>query len=128
MKYKKAITALALAALLLAGCAAPQAVQAPAPQQKAKAAETQSGVTFTDAMGYPVTVQSWNRVVSLYGSFAEAWTLAGGTLTATTEDAIKERGLDLGNRHCRDRHQSGPQHRGNSGPEPGLCDFECRGQ
>mgnify|MGYP002273370177 CR=1 FL=1 len=85
-----------LAALLLAGCAAPQAVQAPAPQQTAKAAETQSGVTFTDAMGYPVTVQSWNRVVSLYGSFAEAWTLAGGTLTATTEDAIKERGLDLG--------------------------------
>ena len=96
MKYKKAITALALAALLLAGCAAPQAVQAPAPQQTAKAAETQSGVTFTDAMGYPVTVQSWNRVVSLYGSLAEAWTLAGGTLTATTEDAIKERGLDLG--------------------------------
>ena len=85
-----------LAALLLAGCAAPQAVQAPAPQQTAKAAETQSGVTFTDAMGYPVTVQSWNRVVSLYGSLAEAWTLAGGTLTATTEDAIKERGLDLG--------------------------------
>ena len=38
MKYKKAITALALAALLLAGCAAPQAVQAPAPQQTAKAA------------------------------------------------------------------------------------------
>lgn len=35
-------------------------------------------------------------MVSLYGSFAEAWTLAGGTLTATTEDAIKERGLDLG--------------------------------
>lgn len=96
MKYKKGITALALAALLLAGCAATQAVQAPAPQQTAKAAETQSGVTFTDAMGYPVTVQSWNRVVSLYGSFAEAWTLAGGTLTATTEDAIKERGLDLG--------------------------------
>ena len=96
MKYKKAITALALAALLLAGCAAPQAVQAPAPQQTAKAAETQSGVTFTDAMGYPVTVQSWNRVVSLYGSFAETWTLAGGTLAATTEDAIKERGLDLG--------------------------------
>ena len=95
MKYKKAITALALAALLLAGCAAPQAVQAPAPQQTAKAAETQSGVTFTDDMGYPVTVQSWNRVVSLYGSFAEAWTLAGGTLAATTEDAIKERGLDM---------------------------------
>ncbi len=101
MKYKKTIPALALAALLLAGCAAPQAEQATAqqteaPQQTAEAAETQVGITFTDAMGYPVTVQSWNRVVSLYGSFAEAWTLAGGTLAATTEDAIKERGLDLG--------------------------------
>ena len=101
MKYQKTIPALALAALLLAGCAAPQAQQATAqqtaaPQQTAEAAETQTGITFTDAIGYPVTVQSWNRVVSLYGSFAEAWTLAGGTLAATTEDAIKECGLDLG--------------------------------
>ena len=62
MKYKKAITALALAALLLAGCAAPQAVQAPAPQQTAKAAETQSGVTFTDDMGYPVTAVSYTHL------------------------------------------------------------------
>ena len=119
MKYKKAITALALAALLLAGCAAPQAVQAPAPQQTAKAAETQSGVTFTDAMGYPVTVQSWNRVVSLYGSFAEAWT---GRRHAGCHNGGCYQGARAGpgNRHCRDRHQSGPQHRGNLAQNPDL--------
>ena len=33
------------------------------------------------------------RVVSLYGSFAEAWLEAGGKLVGVTEDAIAERGL-----------------------------------
>ena len=28
------------------------------------------------------------RVVSLYGSFAEAWILAGGQLVGVTEDAV----------------------------------------
>lgn len=36
------------------------------------------------------------RVVSLYGSYAEAWQLAGGTLVGVTEDAVSERGMDLG--------------------------------
>ena len=36
------------------------------------------------------------RVVSLYGSYAEAWQLAGGTLAGVTEDAVSERGMDLG--------------------------------
>ena len=36
------------------------------------------------------------RVVSLYGSFAEAWILAGGTLVGVTEDAVSERGMELG--------------------------------
>jgi iron complex transport system substrate-binding protein len=35
-------------------------------------------------------------VVSLYGSFAEAWTLSGGTLVGATQDAVDERHLDLG--------------------------------
>lgn len=34
------------------------------------------------------------RVVSLYGSYAEAWLEAGGTLVGVTEDAIHERHLD----------------------------------
>lgn len=68
MKYKKAITALALAALLLAGCVPHRRpCRHPPRSRQQHSPETQSGVTFTDAMGYPVTVQSWNRVVSLYG-------------------------------------------------------------
>jgi len=36
------------------------------------------------------------RVVCLYGSFSEAWLLAGGQLVGVTEDAVEERGLDVG--------------------------------
>lgn len=53
-------------------------------------------LTFTDALGYTVKLASWERVVSLYGSFAECWMLAGGELVGTTEDAVTERGLALG--------------------------------
>ena len=35
------------------------------------------------------------RVVSLYGSFSEAWLQAGGTLVGVTDDAVNERGLEL---------------------------------
>lgn len=75
-----------LAALLLAACAAP------APS----AAAQDSAVEFVDAQGAQVALQSWDRVVSLYGSFAELWLLSGGTLVGATTDAVEERGLDLG--------------------------------
>ena len=75
-----------LAALLLAACAAP--AQSPA--------ATDSAVEFVDAQGTQVALQSWDRVVSLYGSFAELWLLSGGTLVGATTDAVEERGLDLG--------------------------------
>ncbi|MDD6041852.1 MAG: ABC transporter substrate-binding protein [Clostridia bacterium] len=39
--------------------------------------------------------QAPERVISLYGSFSEAWVQAGGTLVGVTDDAIQERGLDL---------------------------------
>ncbi len=51
---------------------------------------------FTDALGHEVELTSPKRVISLYGSFAETWILAGGTLLATTQDAVEERGLELG--------------------------------
>ena len=64
---------------------------------ESEAAETAvQGVTFTDALGTEVQLESWDRVVSLYGSFAETWTLAGGTLAGVTEDAIEERNMELG--------------------------------
>lgn len=68
--------------ILLAGCGAEPAAD--------------GGVTFTDDLGYPVTLTGWERVVSLYGSFGETWLLAGGSLTGTTRDALTERGLSLG--------------------------------
>lgn len=52
--------------------------------------------TFTDVLGYEVTLEHWDRVVSLYGSFGETWLLAGGTLAGTTNDAVNERNLELG--------------------------------
>ena len=64
---------------------------------ESEAAETAvQGVTFTDALGTEVQIESWDTVVSLYGSFAETWTLAGGTLAGVTEDAIEERNMELG--------------------------------
>lgn len=65
---------LLLALLLLTGCA---------PQSAPK--DTQ-GFTFTDDLGREITVDQPQRVVSLIGSFADIWYLAGGidTLVATT--------------------------------------------
>lgn len=50
---------------------------------------------FTDALGNKVKVESVDRVVILYGSFAEAWINAGGELVGTTKDAVEERNLTL---------------------------------
>lgn len=89
MKLKRLLCA-ALAALLLGSCAAPAASQ---PETDAETGRT---VTLTDALGVQTELQSWDRVVSLYGSFAELWLLSGGTLVGATTDAVEERGLALG--------------------------------
>ncbi len=64
------------------------------------------GVTLTDALGREVTVPEHPvRVAALLGSFADVWTLAGGTVVAATTDAYREYGLptegavDLGGAH-----------------------------
>lgn len=49
---------------------------------------------FQDALGYTVTVRSGDHVAAIGGSNAETWLLAGGTLTALTEDAYSERGIE----------------------------------
>ena len=50
---------------------------------------------LSDSRGVALDVQIPQRVVCLYGSYAEAWLLAGGTLCGVTDDAVTERGLDL---------------------------------
>ena len=88
MKHWKPVLCAVLSAALLTACGAPAPAETdvPAPQT----------VTFTDALGYEAAIESWERVVSLYGSFAETWMLAGGALVGTTSDALEERQLDLG--------------------------------
>lgn len=49
---------------------------------------------FQDALGYTVTVRTAEHVAAIGGSNAETWLLAGGTLTALTEDAYSERGIE----------------------------------
>lgn len=53
-------------------------------------------VTFADALGRTVSVEkNPERVASLLGSFADVWTLAGGTLCAAAEDAWEDFALEL---------------------------------
>lgn len=54
-------------------------------------------ISFTDDLGRTVTVHSNpERVAALIGSFADVWQLAGGTLTATANDAWTQFDLGLG--------------------------------
>ena len=95
MKRIRMLLAVLLSAALLSGCAG-QGSGESASASVSQDTEAEQAVSFTDIMGYSVTLNSWDRVVSLYGSFGETWMLAGGTLVGTTSDAIEERGLVLG--------------------------------
>lgn len=102
-------------ALALAGCAAKStgnehasAVQESAKVETATSEETTDkpsvtqpdtaeeakegkAVTFTDGLGNQVSVNPTDHAAVLSGSFAQAWTLAGGHLDAVTEDVYSER-------------------------------------
>jgi iron complex transport system substrate-binding protein len=82
------ITLLLLIPLLLSACGKPEATN-----ESPKTSEN-AAVTFTDAPGHSVTVNSANRVIALSGSFAETWLLAGGDLIGTTQDAFSD-GISL---------------------------------
>ena len=53
--------------------------------------------TLTDDRGAEIAVAAPERVVCLYGSYAEAWIQAGGMPVGVTEDAVSERALALDN-------------------------------
>ena len=53
-------------------------------------------MSITDSNGSQITLDtSAPRVVAAYGSFAEAWLLAGGELVGVTQDAVEDRDLGL---------------------------------
>ena len=43
---------------------------------------------FTDDLGREVTVDSYERVAALLGSYADMWVLAGGDVCAAPDDAF----------------------------------------
>lgn len=95
-------------ALLLTGCTAvsttestSQAVSqvdspSSAPESASSQLESAGEVSITDSNGSQITLDtSAPRVVATYGSFAEAWLLAGGELVGVTQDALEQRDLGL---------------------------------
>lgn len=102
MKLRSICLALALAAALTA-CTAPAVSTPPAATTETASAETGDAaadnvqsLTFEDDLGRTVTAPSQpQRVAALIGSFAHVWTLAGGNLVATANDAWTQFDLDL---------------------------------
>ena len=87
------LLALALCAGLLGGCAK----NAPVEEHSLSPQPAQGTVTFTDALGRQVQAPFQpRRTAALIGSFASVWTLAGGGLVATANDAWTEFDLNLG--------------------------------
>ena len=85
-----------LALALLGGCAS-----SPSPAQPESAPETREEtsrfpLTFRDHSGRSVTLESRpERVVALFGSYAQTWLLSGGGLAGATSDAVDENRLEL---------------------------------
>lgn len=95
-------------ALLLTGCAAVSTTESAsqtvsqvdspssAPESASSQLESAGEVSITDSNGSQITLDtSAPRVVAAYGSFAEAWLLAGGELCGVTQDALEQRNLGL---------------------------------
>ena len=86
---KKGIRAISALLLLALACSLASCADAPTP-------ESGDTVSFTDALGREVALGARpERVAALIGSFADVWTLAGGTLCAAAEDAWQDFGLEL---------------------------------
>ncbi len=89
--------------LLLAGCSAAsttesasQAVSQGGSSSQGSAPESAGEVAITDSTGQQLTLATESpRVAACYGSFAEAWLLAGGELVGVTQDAVEDRDLGL---------------------------------
>lgn len=72
---------------LLTGCtSSPEQTQVP---------RSDTAITFSDDLGRTVTVDQPKRVAALLGSFAQIWSLAGGEVCATADDAWEDLHLSL---------------------------------
>ena len=57
--------------------------------------EKKGGLVFTDDLGRTVTVEKAERTAVLIGSFAQIWTLGGGKVVASPDDAWNDLDVDL---------------------------------
>lgn len=84
-KMLSILLVIGLFAQVLTGCEA-----------QAAAANSEYYYSFTDSLENTVNLKDKpERVVSLVGSYAETWVLAGGELAGVTNDVISERKMDL---------------------------------
>ncbi|MEA4920172.1 MAG: ABC transporter substrate-binding protein [Clostridiaceae bacterium] len=89
MKIKNLLPLLFAIALLMTGCGSGE--------DNTSQNKTEETKTVTDYAGNIISFEKMpERVAALSGSFGEIWINAGGDLTATTNDAVTERGLELG--------------------------------
>ncbi|MDR2714014.1 MAG: ABC transporter substrate-binding protein [Coriobacteriales bacterium] len=88
---------LCLASTMLVGCANEPAANDGEDQTPVEEAATPSEYSFTDDLGKEVTVNNPQKVVACMGSFANIWTISGGTLIGATSDAFEDYGLDAAN-------------------------------
>lgn len=79
---KKYLIALLTICFILSGCSNTNTTNT----SSEDASPQTSSITFTDSLGYTVTINNPKNVAVLSGSFADAWLLAGGKLSAATED------------------------------------------
>ena len=97
---KKLLAILLLAALLLTGCgqaAAPEPTEAPSLPAESTAAPAAGPVlTFTDDLGREISLDAVpERTACLLGSYADLWTLAGGSCIAAPNDAWEDYQLEM---------------------------------
>lgn len=60
-----------------------------------KKEEKKGDIVFTDDLGRTVTVEKADRTAVLIGSFAEVWTLGGGKVVASPDDAWNDLDIEL---------------------------------
>jgi len=84
-------------AVMLGGCKTTEPTEPanePANEPEATEPSVPASYTFTDDLGFEVTVDNPERVVACMGSFSNIWTLAGGTLVGASSDSFEDYGID----------------------------------
>lgn len=95
MKDQKQFVAVLLAVVLLVLCSCSSTDSKDPLLSGQESRPTSTAYTFTDDLGRTVTVHSCRRVAALLGSYADVWTLAGGEICASADDAFEDFGIPL---------------------------------